>query len=89
MLTQWGLKPHLHWLDNEASKALKSFIDEQQATYQLTPPHAAEHAICMFKNHFISHPPTKLCDMHVQEPFHQSFVLGRQKLSPTSMVPST
>ena len=39
MLTQWGLKPHLHWLDNEASKALKSFIDEQQATYQQTPPH--------------------------------------------------
>ena len=39
MLTQWGLKPQLHWLDNEASKALKRFIDKQQATYQLTPPH--------------------------------------------------
>ena len=39
MLTWQGLKPQLHWLDNEASKALKSFIDEQQATYQLTPPH--------------------------------------------------
>ena len=39
MLMQRGLKPQLHWLDNEASKALNSFIDEQQTTYQLTPPH--------------------------------------------------
>ena len=39
MLTRRGLKPQLHWLDNEASKALKSFIDKQQTTYQLTPPH--------------------------------------------------
>ena len=71
MLTQWGLKPHLHWLHNEASKALKSFIDEQQATYQLTPPHihqqnAAEHAICMLKNHFISH----LCSVDKNFPLH-------------------
>ena len=39
MLTRRGLKPKLHWLDNEASKALKSFIDEEQTKYQLTPPH--------------------------------------------------
>ena len=39
MLTQQGLKPQLHWLDNETSKALKRFIDEQQTTYQLTPTH--------------------------------------------------
>ena len=39
MLTQQGLKPQLYWLDNETSKALKRFIDEQQTTYQLTPPH--------------------------------------------------
>ena len=39
MLTRQGLKPQLHWLDNEASKAVKCFIDEQQTTYQLTPPH--------------------------------------------------
>ena len=59
IFTQRGLKPQLHWLDNEASKALKSIIDEQQTTYQLTPPHinqrnVAEQAICTFKNHFIS-----------------------------------
>ena len=39
MLTRWGLKPQLHWLDNEASKALKNFIDTEQTKYQLTPPH--------------------------------------------------
>ena len=71
MLTQWDLKPQLHWLDNEASKALKSFIDEQQVTYQLTPPHihqqnAAEHAICTFKNHFIS----GLCSVDKHFPLH-------------------
>ena len=39
MLTQQGLKPRLHWLDNEASKALKNFFDKEQTKYQLTPPH--------------------------------------------------
>ena len=59
MLTQRGLKPQLHWLDNEASKVLKTFITKEQTQYQLTPPHihqrnTAERAICTFKNHFIS-----------------------------------
>ena len=59
MLTSQGLKPKLHWLDNEASKALKNFINKEQTEYQLTPPHihrrnAAEWAIRTFKNHFIS-----------------------------------
>ena len=39
MLTRQGHKPQLHWLDNEASKALKNFIDEEKTKYQLTPPH--------------------------------------------------
>ena len=39
MLTQQGLKPQLHWSDNEASKALKTFITKEQTQYQLTPPH--------------------------------------------------
>ena len=71
MLTQQGLKPHLHWLDNEASKALKNFIDEEQTKYQLTPPHiyrcnAAERAIHTFKNHFIS----GLCSVDKNFPLH-------------------
>ena len=59
MLTQRGLKPQLHWLDNKASKALKNFITKEQTEYQLTPPHihrrnAAERAIRTFEHHFIS-----------------------------------
>ena len=74
MLTWRGLKPRLHWLDNEAFKALKNFIDKEQTKYQLTPPHihqrnAAECAILTFKNHFIS----GLCSVD-------------KKNSPTSMV---
>ena len=38
-LTARGLKPKLHWLDNEASKALKNFISKADTEYQLTPPH--------------------------------------------------
>ena len=71
MLTQRGLKPQLHWLDNEASKALKNFITKEQTEYQLTPPHihrrnAAERAIHTFKNHFIS----GLCSVDKNFPLH-------------------
>ena len=71
MLTSRGLKPKLHWLDNEASKALKNFITKEQTEYQLTPPHihrrnAAERAIRTFKNHFIS----GLCSIDKKFPLH-------------------
>ena len=71
MLTQRGLKPQLHWLDNEASIALKTFITKEQTQYQLTPPHihrrnAAERAIRTFKNHFIS----GLCSVDKNFPLH-------------------
>ena len=71
MLTQRGLKPQLHWLDNEASKALKNFITKEHTEYQLTPPHihrrnAAERAIRTFKNHFIS----GLCSVDKNFPLH-------------------
>ena len=38
MLTSHGLKPQLHWLDNEASTSLKNFVTKEQTQYQLTPP---------------------------------------------------
>ena len=71
MLKQRGQKPRLHWLDNEASKALKTFITKEQTEYQLTPPHihrrnAAERAIRTFKNHFIS----GLCSVDKNFPLH-------------------
>ena len=71
MLTARGLKPKLHWLDNEASKALKNFISQADTEYQLTPPHihqrnAAERAIRKFKNNFIS----GLCSVDKNFPWH-------------------
>jgi hypothetical protein len=50
----------MHWMDNEASTAVKRLLTEQfQLEYQLVPPHthrrnAAERAIRTFKNHFIA-----------------------------------
>ena len=46
-------------MDNKAANELKQAIRKYTVSYQLTPPHihrinAAEHAICTFKNHFIS-----------------------------------
>ena len=44
---------------NECSKVLKEYMEEENETFQLVPPHlhqrnAAERAIQTFKNHFIS-----------------------------------
>jgi hypothetical protein len=57
MLTARGLKPKLQKLDNEASKALQEFMQENAIDYQLAPPqihrrNAAKRAIRSFKNHF-------------------------------------
>jgi hypothetical protein len=38
-LTDRGFKPRTHWLDNEASTALKQFNNQQQVDYQLVPAH--------------------------------------------------
>ena len=70
-LTSRGLKPKLHWLDIEASNALKMFITKEQTQYQLTPPHihrhnAAERAIQTFKNHTIR----GLCSVDKNFPLH-------------------
>jgi hypothetical protein len=50
----------MHWMDSEASIAVKRLLTKQfQLEYQLVPPHthqcnAAKRAICTFKNHFIA-----------------------------------
>ena len=54
-----GLQPRLQKLDNEASRALIHFLDEEDVDFQLCPPHihrrnATKRAICTFKNHFIA-----------------------------------
>jgi hypothetical protein len=54
-----GFKPLLQHLDNEASLALQSCMDEAGIVFQLAPSHcnrrnATEHVIRTFKNHFIA-----------------------------------
>jgi hypothetical protein len=58
-LNERGFRPTTHWLDNEASNALKSFNRMQDVEYQLVPPHvhrrnSAERAIRTWKNHFVA-----------------------------------
>jgi hypothetical protein len=54
-----GFKPLLQQLNNEASRALQTFMDEEKIDFQLAPPqvhrrNAAERVIRTFKNHFIA-----------------------------------
>jgi hypothetical protein len=58
-LTERGFKPSTHWLDNEASNALKTFNRTQDIEYQLVPPHvhrrnSAERAIRTWKKYFVA-----------------------------------
>jgi hypothetical protein len=52
-------KPLLQRLDNEASRALQTFMDEEDIGFQLAPPqihrwNTADRAMRTFKNHFIA-----------------------------------
>jgi hypothetical protein len=54
-----GLKPKLMKLDNEASNLLKTYLHQQDITFQLVPPYShirnsAERAIRSFKDHLIA-----------------------------------
>jgi hypothetical protein len=54
-----GLKPKLMKLDNEASKLLKTYLNQQDITLQLVPLYShrrnsAERAIRSFKDHLIA-----------------------------------
>jgi hypothetical protein len=54
-----GLKPKLMKLDNEASKFLKTYLHQQDITFQLVPPYShrqnsAERAIRSLKDHLIA-----------------------------------
>jgi hypothetical protein len=58
-LVACGLKPKLMKLDNEASKLLKTYLHQQDITFQLVPPYshrrnAAERSIRSFKDHLIA-----------------------------------
>jgi hypothetical protein len=66
-----GLKPKLMKLDNEASKLLKTYLHQQNITFQFVPPYshrrnAAERAIVSFKDHLIA----GLCSTDKSFPMH-------------------
>jgi hypothetical protein len=66
-----GLKPKLMKFDNEASKLLKTYLHQQDITFQLVPPYShrrnsAEIAILSFKDHLI----TGLCSTYNSSPMH-------------------
>jgi hypothetical protein len=70
-LVSRGLKPKLMKLDDEASKFLKTYIHQQNITFQLVPPYShrrnsAERAIRSFKDHLIA----ELCSTEKSFPMH-------------------
>ena len=70
-LQERGFHPRVHWLDNEASNAMKTHDQTNHIGYELVPLHmhkrnAAERDIRTWKNHFIS----GLCSTESQFPMH-------------------
>jgi hypothetical protein len=66
-----GLTPKLMKLDNKASKLLKTYLHQQNITFQLVPPYShrrnsAERAIRSFKDHLIA----GLCSTDKSFPMH-------------------
>jgi hypothetical protein len=66
-----GLKPKLMKLDNEASKLLKTYLHQQNITFQFVPPYShrrntVEREIRSFKDHLIS----GLCSTDKSFPMH-------------------
>ena len=71
LLTNRGLRPHFHILDNESPNVLKRFMREVNKKIQLVPPHIhqrnlAERSIRTFKENFIA----GLSSTHKEFPLH-------------------
>ena len=59
LLSERGLAPKMHYLDNECPTVLQKFMTAKDERFQLVPPHlhrqnSAERAIQTFKNNFIA-----------------------------------
>jgi hypothetical protein len=82
-----GLKPKLMKLDNEASKLLKTYLHQQDITFQLVPPYShrrnsAERAIRSFKDHLIA----GLCSTEKYFPMHLWDILLPQAVITLNML---
>jgi len=70
-LKSCGHQPQLNVMDNECSKAVKTYINSENINIQLVEPHdhrvnAAERAIQTFKHHFIAGLATVDIDFPIQ-----------------------
>ena len=59
LLSERGLAPKMHYLDNECPTVLQKFMTVKDECFQLVPTHlhrrnSAEREIQTFKNHFIA-----------------------------------
>jgi hypothetical protein len=82
-----GLEPKLMTLDNEASKLLKTYLHQQDITFQLVPPYShrrnsAERAIRSFKDHLIA----RLCSTDKSFPMHLLDILLPQAVITLNML---
>jgi hypothetical protein len=82
-----GLKPKLMKLDNEASKLLKTYLHQQDITFQLVPPYShrrnsAERPIGSFKDHLIA----GLCSTAKSFPMHLWDILLPQAVITLNML---
>jgi hypothetical protein len=82
-----GLKPKFMKLDNEASKLLKTYLHQQNITFQLVPPYrhirnAAERAIRSFKDQLIA----GLCSTDKSFPMHLWDILLPQAVITLNML---
>jgi hypothetical protein len=85
-----GLTPKLMKLDNEASKLLKTYLHQQNITFQLVPPYShrqnsAERAIRSFKDHLIA----GLCSTDKSFPMHLWDILLPQAVITLNMFRTT
>jgi hypothetical protein len=82
-----GLKPKLMKLDNEASKLIKTYLHQQNITFQLVPPNShrrnsARRAIRSFKDQLIA----GLCSTDKSFPMHLWDILLPQAVITLNML---
>jgi hypothetical protein len=82
-----GLKPKLMKLDNDASKLLKTYLHQQNITFQLVPPYShrrnsAERAIRSFNDNF----KAGLCSTDKSFPMHLWDILLPQAVITLNML---
>ena len=94
-LDRKGFKPKFNVLDNEASRAITEYLEQEEIKWQFVPPNehrvnAAERAIQTFKNHFIAglcttdrNFPSQLWDKLLPQAQNSLNMLRTSRIDPT------